>query len=82
MQTVGIVELDIHGKNQYQARVAIDAVLRRANNGTYRIRIIHGCNNGTALRDMVRTAYVTHPKVRRTAKGQNDGITELILREY
>ena len=25
----GIMELDLHGKNTYQARVAIDAALRR-----------------------------------------------------
>ena len=36
-----IVRLDLHGKNAYQARVALDAALRRAKGGTYRIRCIH-----------------------------------------
>mgnify|MGYP006978116595 FL=1 len=44
-----IVKLDLHGKNTYQARVALDAVLRRARCGTYRIRCIHGCHGGTEL---------------------------------
>ena len=30
-----IVRLDLHGKNAYQARVALDAALRRAKGGTY-----------------------------------------------
>lgn len=77
-----IVEIDLHGQNRYQARVAIDAALRRAGAGVYRIRVIHGCNSGTALRDFVRGEYAGHPKVRRVACGANPGITELVLREY
>lgn len=46
----GIIELDVHGMNLYQARTAIDARLRRAGAGIYRIRIIHGYRGGTALR--------------------------------
>ena len=52
--TPGILELDLHGKNTYQAKVALEAALRRAGAGTYRIRIIHGYHGGTVLRDMVR----------------------------
>ncbi len=37
----GIMELDLHGKNAYQARVSIDAALRRASSGVYRLRLIH-----------------------------------------
>lgn len=77
-----IVEIDLHGRNSYQARVAIDAALRRASAATHRIRVIHGCNSGTALMDFVREEYRNHPKVRRIAAGSNRGITELILREY
>lgn len=77
-----VVEIDLHGRNTYQARIAIDAALRRATGATCRIRIIHGCNSGTALLDFVREEYAGHPKVRRIAAGSNRGITELILREY
>ena len=77
-----IVEIDLHGKNSYQARIAIYAALRRAGAATHRIRIIHGCNSGTALMEFVRETYAEHPKVRRIAPGSNRGITELVLREY
>jgi len=77
-----IVEIDLHGKNTYQARIAIDAALRRAGAATNRIRIIHGYNAGTALMDFVREEYAGHPKVRRIASGLNRGVTELVLREY
>lgn len=77
-----VIEIDLHGKNTYQARIAIDAALRRANAAACRIRIIHGCNSGTALMELVHREYAGHPKVRRIASGSNRGITELILREY
>ena len=76
-----IVKLDLHGKNTYQARVALDAVLRRARGGTYRIRCIHGCHGGTALRDMIRSEYAHHPKVIRLEVGADGGTTDLVLRE-
>ena len=77
-----VVELDLHGKNCHQARIAIDAALRRAGAATCRIRVIHGCNSGTALMEFVRAEYAAHPKVRRIAAGNNRGVTELVLREY
>ena len=75
----GIVEIDLHGKNVYQARLTIDAALRRARNGTYRLRIIHGYQGGTALRDMVRQEYAG-----RVARGGilDQGRTDLVLREF
>ena len=76
-----IVKLDLHGKNTYQARVALDAVLRRARCGTYRIRCIHGFHGGTALRDMIRSEYAHHPKVIRLEVGADGGTTDLVLRE-
>ena len=75
----GIVEIDLHGKNEYQARITIDAALRRAKGGTYRLRIIHGYHGGTALRDMVRREY--KGKVLRIDT-RDPGITDLILREF
>ena len=78
----GIIELDLHGKNAYQARVAIDAALRRASGGVYRLRLIHGYHGGTALRDLVRGEYAAHPKVQRLETRLGDGVTDLILREF
>ena len=76
------IDIDLHGRNAYQAKIAVDAALRRAGSATYRIRIVHGWNAGTALRDFVREEYARHPKVLRVSPGPNPGVTELILREY
>ena len=64
----GIWEIDLHGKNEYQARVTLDAALRRVRPGTYRIRVIHGHHGGTALRELVRREYGRHPQVLRLAR--------------
>lgn len=79
MTAGGIVEIDLHGKNEYQARVTIDAALRRAKAGTYRLRIVHGYNGGTALRDMVRREYAS--RVLRVIP-LDQGRTDLVLREF
>lgn len=73
-------ELDVHNMTGVQARAAIDAALRRAGSGTYRIRIIHGFHGVTVLRDLARS-YKSHPKVLRVELGLNQGVTELVLRE-
>ena len=78
----GTITADLHGKNTYQAKVIIDAQLRRAKAGTYRIRLIHGSHGGTALRDFIRAEYAHHPKVKRLILSPDGGATELVLREY
>lgn len=78
----GILEVDLHGKNLYQAKASVDAALRRAKSGTYRIRCIHGYHGGTALRDMIRTEYGKHPRVVRLETGIDFGVTDLVLREF
>lgn len=77
--SAGILELDLHGKNEYQAKVAIDAALRRAKAGTYRLRLIHGYHGGTALRDMIHRDYAS--KCLRVLPLDN-GRTDLVLREF
>lgn len=79
--TSGVVTVDLHGKNTHQAGVTVDALLRRATPGTYRLRLIHGHHGGTALRDFLRETYARHPKVRRIVTADS-GVTELVLREY
>ncbi|MEG1524902.1 MAG: hypothetical protein RRZ24_08125 [Clostridia bacterium] len=79
--TTGILTLDLHGKNIYQARISIDAILRRANKDVYRIRLIHGFHMGTSLRDMIRAEYAGHAKVLRL-DATADSVTELVLREF
>ena len=77
----GVITADLHGQNTHQAGITVDALLRRAGAGTYRLRLIHGHHGGTVLRDFLRENYAHHPKVRRIA-ADGSGVTELILREY
>ena len=81
----GIVTVDLHGRNTYQAKVTVDALLRRAGAGTYRLRLIHGCHQGTALRDFLQVEYGHHPQVKRllprrgrhrSGAAGNDGMIE------
>ena len=81
MTQQGIMEVDLHGMTQVQARVAVEAALRRASRSVYRLRLIHGYNSGTALRSMLRKEFAGHKKVLRIELGLNQGITDLVLRE-
>ena len=74
-----MVTLDLHGKTQYQARVALDAALRRSK-GLYRIRVIHGYHNGTALRELIWREYTERPPVLRL-EAVGESTTDLVLRE-
>ncbi len=73
------VTLDLHGQTQYQARIALDAALRRSK-GVYRIHVIHGYHNGTTLREMVRGEYAAHSRVLRVI-AVSESVSDLILRE-
>lgn len=76
----GVTVIDLHGKNVYQARITVEAALRRSA-GVYRLRLIHGHNLGTKLRDMLRETYAADPRVLRAVPAGEDA-TELVLREY
>lgn len=78
----GTVAVDLHGKTVYQAKVAVDAQLRRAGGSVYRLRLIHGCHGGTALRDFIRSEYAGHPKVRQVLPSPDGGSTDLVLRSF
>ena len=77
-----IIEVDLHTLSLDEARDVIDEALRHADMSVYRVRLIHGFNNGTAIRDMVFREYRYHMKVIRVSPGQNRGQTDLVLREY
>ena len=77
-----VITADLHGKTVHQAKVTVDALLRRAGTGTYRIRLIRGRHGGTALRDFIQLEYGRHPKVKRLLLSPDGGATELVLREY
>lgn len=48
------ITLDIHGLTETQARNRVIKTIQKAPPGTDYILVIHGCNGGTVLRDMVR----------------------------
>jgi len=79
----GIVEIDLHGMNCYQAKIRIDSCLKKANSSVYGIRLIHGYHGGNDLKNMIEDqyGYVRHTKVIRIKQGSNPGITDLVLRE-
>ena len=74
-------ELDVHNMTKAQAITALDAALRRAGSGVYRLKVIHGYHGGTVLQDAIRAHAAKHAKVLRVELGLNPGETDLILRE-
>lgn len=84
MDLTGIVELDVHGMRTEEAVNAIQKHIRTARKNIYRIRIIHGYHGGTRIKSAIREefGFGREPKILRIAPGQNEGITELVLREY
>ena len=80
----GIIEINVHGKNVEEAIDEIRKQLSSAKAIVYRIRVIHGYHGGTRIRDGIwdEFSYGREPKVKRITMGNNQGITELVLREF
>lgn len=76
-----IVSIDLHGLFQDEAIKVINKALKNADNSTYQIKLIHGYNRGTSLKNMIIDEYKYHPKVLRIQPGDNLGTTILVLRE-
>lgn len=77
----GIVTVDLHGRNTYQAKVTVDALAPPAGAGTYRLRLIHGCHQGTAPAGLSPGGIRHHPQVKRLLRSPDGGATDLVLRE-
>ena len=79
-----IIEIDCHGMTATQAVSAVEKKVNAVGREVYRIRVIHGFHGGTAIRDAIRRelGYGLSEKVLRIEGGSNQGITELVLREY
>lgn len=82
MDLRAIIELDLHGLNSEEAKFRIEKVLKEAGSGVYRIRCIHGYHGGTRIKEMIRRefGYGLEPKIKSIQNGDNEGITELVLR--
>lgn len=80
----GIIEMDLHGDSYEEALKKVEQVVESANTSIYRIRVIHGFHGGTSIKGMLKEefSYGRSKKVLRVIGGNNEGITELVLREY
>ena len=76
-----IIEIDLHGMFRDEAIKTIDKVLKNVDNSTYQIKLVHGYNRGTSLKDMIIDEYKYHPKVIRIQPGDNLGTTIIVIRE-
>lgn len=76
-----IITIDLHGLFREDAIKVIGKALKTADNRTYQIKLIHGYNRGTSLKDMIIDEFSYHPKVLRIKPGDNLGTTILVLRE-
>ena len=73
--------IDLHGMKQDQAARVIDRALSSASGSVYQIRLVHGYHSGDSLKTMIGLRYRAHPKVKRITRGDNPGITVLVLKE-
>ena len=76
-----IINVDLHGLFRDEAIKVIDRALKNADSTTYQLKLIHGYNRGTSLKNMIIDEYKYHPKVLRIQPGENLGIIILDLRE-
>lgn len=82
--TKDIMELYLQGMSLEEAKQLIDQELSKAPPSVYRIRLFHGIDYGTHIRDMVFDEYQPEmvPRIIRVETGWNQGITELVLKDY
>ncbi len=71
--------VDLHGLYERDAESLLLNWLDHAPSGVKELRVIHGMNQGTVLRDMVRGS-LKHPKIRSKLPTLNPGETRLLLK--
>lgn len=82
--TSGIIEIDLHGCTYEEGLKKTEQAVNSANSSVYRVRVIHGFHEGNSLKRMLQEefSYGRSKKVLRVVGGSNQGVTELILREF
>ena len=71
--------VDIHGMRVSDAQFRLESLIASCGSDVRAICVIHGCNSGQALRDMVRALQAPH--LRKVCPDYfNDGQTILYLR--
>ncbi len=74
-----LMTVDLHGIYLEDARDLLLNWLDHVPPGVTELRVIHGSNRGTVLRDMVRED-LRHPKIRAKLPTLNPGETRLLLK--
>ena len=75
-----LATVDLHGVYERDARDLLAGWLNTAPAEVTELRVIHGYQRGTALRDMLRVGF-SHPRVRAVLPSLNPGETRLILKK-
>lgn len=71
---------DIHGMRVADAQFRLESLIASCGADVRAICVIHGCNNGQALRDMVRALHA--PRLQKICPDYfNDGQTILYLKQ-
>lgn len=71
--------VDLHGMYAQDAENLLLNWLDHAPAGVAELRVVHGSNRGTVLRDMVREE-LSHPRIKSKLPSLNPGETRLILK--
>ena len=74
-----VMTVDLHGMYLEDARSLLENWLGHAPAGVTELRVIHGSNRGTVLRDMVQRD-LKHPRIQRKLLTLNPGETRLLLK--
>lgn len=71
--------IDLHGLTVEQAKMQLLDEIEYSNKTIWIIKVIHGYNRGTLIRDMVWR--LKHPKIKKIIKGDlNPGVTLIELK--
>ncbi len=73
------VTVDLHGLRTEDARFRLEHLLSGLPAEVREVRVIHGCNHGTALLSMVRD-NLHHPRIAAKLPALNPGETRLLLK--
>ena len=74
-----VMSADLHGASVENARDLLLTWLDHAPQSVTELRVIHGYNRGTLLRDMVREE-LSYPRIKEKLPALNPGETRLVLR--
>lgn len=74
-----VITADLHGTSVEDVRHLLLTWLDHAPPSVTELRVVHGYNHGTLLRDMVRND-LSHPLIKQKLPTLNPGETRLILR--